>query len=59
MIHGDQDEYTTTTVARSLFQTAAEPKHYDEVAGADHRFDGHRDEFYRSLKRGLEWIVAQ
>lgn len=59
MIHGNADEYSTPAVARTLFQSASEPKHLDEIAGADHRFDGHRDEFYRSLRRGLEWIVAQ
>jgi dienelactone hydrolase len=59
MIHGGDDEYSTPAVARTLFKSAAEPKHLEEIAGADHRFDGHRDEFYRSLKRGLEWIVAQ
>jgi pimeloyl-ACP methyl ester carboxylesterase len=59
MIHGNDDEYSTPAVARTLFQTASEPKHLDEIAGADHRFYGHRDEFYRSLRRGLEWIVAQ
>jgi type IV secretory pathway VirJ component len=59
MIHGDDDEYSTPHVARTLYQSAAEPKHLDEIAGAGHRFDGHRDEFYRSLKRGLQWIAAQ
>ena len=58
MIHGSQDEYTTATKARELFLAAAEPKRLCEIAGANHRFDGHREELYRSIKEGLEWITA-
>lgn len=59
MIHGSADEYTSLGDARTLFAAAAEPKHLDEIAGANHRFDGHQEELYRSLKAGLEWITRQ
>jgi dienelactone hydrolase len=59
MIHGSADEYTSPGDARALFAAAAEPKHLDEIVGANHRFDGHQEELYRSLKVGLEWIARQ
>ena len=59
MIHGAQDEYTTPEVARSLFDVASEPKRIEEIPGANHRFDGHQDELYISLKKGLAWIGSQ
>lgn len=59
MIHGTQDEYTTPEVARGLFNLASEPKRIEEIPGANHRFDGHQDEFYSSLKKGLAWIGSQ
>lgn len=58
MIHGTEDEYTTPEIARSLFQAAHEPKKFEEIDGANHRFDGHQDELYRSLKKGLSWIAS-
>jgi dienelactone hydrolase len=57
MIHGSEDEYTTPETARALFGAASEPRHLDEIAGANHRFDGHRDELYRSLREGLAWLA--
>lgn len=59
MIHGARDEYTTTEVARSLFNLASEPKRIEEISGANHRFDGRQDELYSSLKKGLAWIGSQ
>ena len=59
MIHGLDDEYTTPESGRNLFQAASEPKHLQEIAGANHRFDGHQDELYRSLEEGLAWIAAK
>lgn len=58
MIHGANDEYTSLEVERALFHSAGEPKRYAEIDGADHRFSGHEDELYRSLKAGLAWIAA-
>ncbi len=59
MIHGTGDEYTTSEVARELFRATAEPKQMEEIAGANHRFDGHQDELYRSLGKGLAWIASK
>ena len=59
MIHGSEDEYTTPQTARGLFQLASEPKQMEEIAGANHRFDGHQEELYRSLKKGLAWVGSR
>jgi type IV secretory pathway VirJ component len=59
MIHGSEDEYTTPETARKLFQAVSAPKQLREIGGANHRFDGHQDELYRSLKEGLEWIATR
>ena len=59
MILGSKDEYTTSEAGRALFQAAREPKRFDEIEGANHRFDGRLTELYRSMKAGLEWIAAQ
>jgi pimeloyl-ACP methyl ester carboxylesterase len=59
MIHGSEDEYTTPETARELFQAVSAPKQLREIGGANHRFDGHQDELFRSLKEGLEWIGAK
>lgn len=58
MIHGTEDEYTTTEVGRTLFQAAQEPKKLEEIQGANHRFDGHQDELFQSLKKGISWVVS-
>ena len=59
MIYGSQDEYTMMKTARMLFQSASEPKRLEEIAGANHRFDGHQDELFGSMKKGLAWISSQ
>lgn len=59
MIYGSADEYTNTESVRDLFTAASQPKRLQTVLGANHRFDGHEDELYRSLKEGLEWIAAR
>jgi pimeloyl-ACP methyl ester carboxylesterase len=59
MIHGLADEYTTPETGRALFQAATEPKQLQEIAGANHRFTGHQDELFRSMKQGLDWIVTK
>lgn len=59
MIHGTDDEYTTTTVSQRLFQTASEPKRLYEIPGANHRFDAHREELNQALKTGLAWVHSQ
>jgi uncharacterized protein len=59
MIHGTEDEYTKPDASRSLFQAASEPKRMREIQGANHHFDGHEDEMYQSLRKGLEWIASR
>ncbi len=59
MIHGSEDEYTSPEAEQVLFQSVREPKRLEEIAGANHRFDRHQDQFYRSLKAGLEWIMGR
>lgn len=59
MIYGGNDEYTTAKTARGLFVAAAPPKRATEIAGANHRFDGHMDELCQSLKEGLQWLLAR
>lgn len=59
MIHGSEDEYTTPQTARGLFHLASEPKQMEEIPGANHRFDGHQEELYRSLKKGLAWVGSR
>lgn len=59
MIHGSEDEYTTSEAGRALFLAASEPRRLVEIAGANHGFDGHKDELYRCLKEGLAWIASE
>lgn len=56
MIHGSEDEYTPLEVARGLYRAAVEPKRMEEIPGANHSFEGRRDELWGSLRRGLAWI---
>jgi type IV secretory pathway VirJ component len=58
MIYGLHDEYTRPDNERALFRAASEPKRLQEIAGANHRFDGHQDELFRSMKAGLQWMSA-
>jgi pimeloyl-ACP methyl ester carboxylesterase len=58
MIYGLHDEYTRPENERALFRAASEPKHLQEIAGANHRFDGHQDELFRSMRAGLQWMSA-
>lgn len=58
MIHGAEDEFTRLETARSLFALAREPKRMVEIRGANHRFDGRRDELFRALQEGLAWIAG-
>ncbi|MFN7932677.1 MAG: AcvB/VirJ family lysyl-phosphatidylglycerol hydrolase [Bryobacteraceae bacterium] len=58
LIHGTEDEYTALSAARALFRCAGEPKHMEEINGANHRFEGHQSELYQALQRGLAWIAS-
>ena len=56
MIYGSDDEYTSPDRAKSLFASAREAKKIVFVPGANHRFDGKREQYYDSLKEGLSWL---
>jgi type IV secretory pathway VirJ component len=56
MIHGTNDEYTSAAKERELFAKTQEPKKLIEVPEANHHFDGRRDELFKALREGLEWI---
>ena len=58
MIYGSDDEFTSSDLQKDLFQAAGQPKEFQQIAGANHRFDGHLDELYRSMKAGIEWLLA-
>ena len=56
MIQSTHDQYTPLDEAKRLFELAREPKRFVLVEGRNHRFDGNQDEFFRTLRQGLEWI---
>lgn len=56
MIHGSQDEYTTSQAATSLYDLANEPKRLIEIDGGNHRFDGKQAELFKALREGLQWV---
>jgi fermentation-respiration switch protein FrsA (DUF1100 family) len=58
MIHGSNDEYTSAQVCRQLFEAASGPRQLREVAGANHRFDGHTEELDRWMQEGIQWAVS-
>jgi len=59
MIHSTGDEYTPPPAARKLFERAGEPKRLFLVQARNHRFEGNQDEFFRSLRESLEWILRK
>lgn len=59
MIHGTADEYTKPETVQALFHLASEPKRIEIIGGANHRFDGHQEELFRSIRAGLDWIAMQ
>ncbi len=56
LIHSSGDEYTPVDTARKLFNAASEPKRFALVRARNHRYEGGRDEFFRVLREGLEWL---
>jgi dienelactone hydrolase len=56
MIQSSHDQYTPLDEAKSLFAQARDPKRFVLVEGRNHRFDGNQDEFFRTLREGLQWI---
>jgi dienelactone hydrolase len=58
MIYSEGDEYISTDAAKKMFTAAQEPKDIRIVAGRNHRFDGARDEFFRTLREELAWAAG-
>lgn len=58
MIHASGDEYTPVDTARKLFAAAREPKRFSLINAKNHRFDGAKDDFFRTLREGLEWVKS-
>ena len=56
MIQSSHDQYTSTDEANRLFTLAREPKRFALVDGRNHRFDGNQDEFFGTLREGLQWV---
>lgn len=56
MIHATQDDWVSPETARRMFDTGQEPKRFILVKARNHRFDGNREEFFRLLREGLQWI---
>jgi fermentation-respiration switch protein FrsA (DUF1100 family) len=56
MIQSTHDEYVTVDTANKLFFSAQQPKKISLIEALNHRFDGNKDEFYRTLSEGLKWI---
>lgn len=56
LIHSSGDEYTPVEEARKMFAAAGEPRRFVLVGARNHRFDGGRDELFRALRDGLEWL---
>jgi dienelactone hydrolase len=56
MIHSTHDEYVPADQAKELFGAAHEPKRFALIEAQDHKFGGNQDEFFRTLREGLEWM---
>ncbi len=56
LIHSTGDEFTPVPAAERLFRQAREPKRWVLLDGRNHRFDGRQDEFFHSVRQGLQWI---
>lgn len=57
VISSSHDEYVTLEATRSLFARAREPKKLAIIEARDHKYGGNTDEFFRTLKQSLTWIV--
>jgi hypothetical protein len=56
VIQSSGDVDTPLEEAKSLFNSAHEPKRFALVQAQNHRFDGNQPEFFRQLREALQWI---
>lgn len=59
VIASTRDEYISENISRTLFGMAREPKRYVVIDAGDHKFGGKTEEFFRTFKEALIWIVQQ
>lgn len=57
MIQASGDRAVPLAEAQEVFSAARDPRRLIVVTADDHRFDGGRAEFFRSLRDGLAWIA--
>ncbi|MGE0882776.1 MAG: alpha/beta hydrolase [Blastocatellales bacterium] len=56
MIQSSNDEFVPFDEARNLATLAREPKRVVVIPANNHRFDGNQNEFFRTLREGLQWM---
>ena len=56
LIQSTGDEYVSAEASRRLHSAAREPKKFALINAKNHRFAGNRDELFRNLREGLQWI---
>ena len=56
LIQSTGDEYVSAEASRRLYSAAREPKKLVLIDAQNHRFVGNRDELFRNLREGLQWI---
>ncbi len=56
MIQSSKDEFVPFDEAKRLATAAREPKRVTVIQANNHRFDGNTNEFYRTLREGLQWM---
>lgn len=59
MIASTSDEYISTEATQALFAAARDPKRLAIIKARDHKYSGNTDEFFRTLREGLNWIEQQ
>lgn len=56
VIQSSRDQFIPNEESEALFVKINRPKHYALIHANNHSFEGNREEFFRELQRGLQWI---
>lgn len=59
MIASSGDEYVSRESARKLFSAALDPKRMVVIEARDHKYAGATNDFFRTLREGLQWVIQQ
>lgn len=59
MIASSGDEYVSPQATHKLFSAAHDPKRMVVIDARDHRYAGATEEFFRTLREALQWVVQQ